>query len=58
MVRGSWMSPSASSTLLMTPFAFSKPIQAYTRSRNEVQNGSMTSSSRRLRVVGAERAMP
>ncbi len=39
MVKGSWMTPSHINTLLITPLAFSRPIQAYTRSSNEVQNG-------------------
>jgi hypothetical protein len=58
MLIGSWITPSASSTLLMTPFALSKPIQAYTRSSSDVQKGSTTSSSSKLRVVGVARAMP
>ena len=41
----------------MTPLFFSRPIQAYTRSRNEVQNGSTISISSTERDAGAERAM-
>src|SRR5271167_3708693 len=58
MVSGSWMMPSQMSTLLITPFAFKRPMHAYTRSNSEAQNGSTTSRSSTLRVVEAERAMP
>ena len=46
------------SRLLIRPLLRSRPIHAYTRSRNEVQNGSTTSSSSTLRHVRSARAMP
>ncbi len=51
------MMPRDSSTLLMTPLFFSSPIQAYTRSRNDVQNGSTINMSSKFRVDGFERAI-
>jgi hypothetical protein len=38
----SWSMPAASSRSETQPFSLSSPFHAYTRSRNEVQNGSMT----------------
>ena len=43
--------------LLMMPLWPSKPIQAYTRSRNEVQKGSIIASSKPLRMEGWAREM-
>ena len=45
------------SALLITPLFFSSPIQAYTRSRNEVQNGNTTSISSTGRDAAPERAI-
>jgi hypothetical protein len=55
---GSSMMPSAISTLLITPLFLRMPIHAYTRRRKEVQNGSITSSSRRFRHARGLRAIP
>ena len=39
------------------PFSLSRPFQAYTRSRKDVQNGSITSISRAGCTLGLARAM-
>ena len=49
IASGSSMMPIPISTLLMTPSFLSSPIHAYTRSRNEVQNGRITSIRNTLR---------
>ena len=41
----------------MKPLFLRMPIHAYTRSRNDVQNGRITSSSRMLRVDSLLRAI-
>ncbi len=46
------------STLLMRPLLRRSPIHAYTRTRNEVQNGRMISSNRMFRQLASDRAMP
>src|ERR1700737_1401893 len=58
IVNGSWIAPSQISTLLMTPLALSRPIQSYTRSSSDVQNGNITNSKRTFLVDGLARAIP
>jgi hypothetical protein len=41
----------------MTPLLLSSPIHAYTRSRNEIQNGRITASSSTWRRRAGWRAM-
>ena len=54
---GWWMTPSHSSAVLRRPVSRMMPSRAYTRSRNEVQNGRMMTSSRMLWVLFEVRAM-
>ena len=51
------MTPIQIRKLLSRPLFLRMPIHAYTRSRNDVQNGSTISSIRMLRVDGLLRAM-
>ena len=51
------MTPSHCRRLLITPLVLSSPIHAYTRSRNEIQNGKMMPSSRIFRRRAGWRAM-
>ena len=49
IASGSSMMPSPRNTWLITPSVLSSPIHAYTRSRNDVQNGRMISIRNTLR---------
>ena len=54
---GSCVSPIHIKNWLTTPWSAKMPFHAYTRSKNEVQNGSITIISKMGRVAGLARAM-
>ena len=56
MAKGSSMKPNAISALFSTPWSARMPFHAYTLSKNEVQNGSMTPISSSGRTDGLARA--
>ena len=57
MSSGWLIQPQRNSRLLMMPFCESRPIQAYTRSSSEVQNGSIMAKSSGLRHFSRLREM-
>ena len=56
ILMGSAVSPIAMAMLLKTPASASSIFQAYTRRRNEVQNGNITSISNAGRLSAGLRA--